>query len=206
MKSDGTLDTGVVTSKAVFGAPCWVSLTTRDLGAAQSFYSAVLGWRWAPGTLLGEQYRVASVAGVPVAGVAQVDFVANTAVAWTAFFAVASADDTVSRSQERGGTTAVGPISLPPGRAALLADRDGAVFGIWEGDLMSGWERWRNAAPSFIRLHTRDAFDAAIFYGEVLGWASSVPGCSRTRRNERYGPPADCCAPYRSWPRRGRPA
>jgi len=177
MKSDGILDTGVVTSKAVFGAPCWVSLTTRNMQVAQSFYSAVLGWRWAPGTRLGEQYRVASVAGVPVAGVAQVDLVANTAVAWTAFFAVVSADETVSRSQERGGTTAVGPISLPPGRAALLADRDGAVFGIWEGDLVSGWERWRNAAPSFIRLHTRDAFDAAIFYGEVLGWASSVPGC-----------------------------
>ncbi|MEU6273933.1 VOC family protein [Streptomyces populi] len=177
MKSDGTLNTDVVTSQSVFGAPCWVSLTTRDLRRAQDFYSAVLGWRWAPGSRLGEHYRVASVAGVPVAGVSEVDFVARTAVAWTAFFAVASADETVARSQERGGTTAVGPISLPPGRAALLADRDGAVFGIWEGDLVSGWERWRNAAPSFIRLHTRDAFDAAIFYGEVLKWATPEPGC-----------------------------
>jgi predicted enzyme related to lactoylglutathione lyase len=95
---------------------------------------------------------------------------------WTPYFAVASADETVSRSQERGGTTAVGPISFPPGRAALLADRDGAVFGIWEGELVAGWEEWRRAAPVFVRLHTRDAFDAAIFYAEVLEWASSAPG------------------------------
>jgi predicted enzyme related to lactoylglutathione lyase len=177
MKSDGTLDPGVVTSQSVNGAPCWVSLTTRDLQAAEGFYTAVLGWEWSGGTRMGDQYRIARVAGIPVAGIAEIDFVARTAVAWTPFFAVASADKTVSRSQERGGTTAVGPISLPPGRAALLADRDGAVFGIWEGELVSGWERWRNAAPSFVRLHTRDAFDAAIFYGEVLGWASSAAGC-----------------------------
>ncbi|MCX5008052.1 VOC family protein [Streptomyces sp. NBC_00638] len=175
MKSDGTLHPGVVTSQSVFGAPCWVSLTTRDLRTAEGFYTAVLGWQWASGARMGDQYRIARVNRVPVAGVAEVDFVARTAVAWTPFFAVASADETVSRSQERGGTTAVGPISLPPGRAALLADRDGAVFGIWEGDLVAGWERWRNAAPSFVRLHTRDAFDAAIFYGEVLGWASADP-------------------------------
>ncbi|MET8131574.1 MULTISPECIES: VOC family protein [unclassified Streptomyces] len=177
MKSDGTLPTGVVTSQSVFGAPCWVSLTTRDLRAAERFYTAVLGWRWASGTRMGDQYRIARVAGIPVAGISEVDFVARMGVAWTPYFAVASADETVSRSQERGGTTAVGPISLPPGRAALLADRDGAVFGIWEGALVSGWERWRSAAPAFIRLHTRDAFDAAIFYGEVLGWESGVPGC-----------------------------
>ncbi|WP_028804135.1 VOC family protein [Streptomyces sp. 142MFCol3.1] len=177
MKSDGTLKREVVTSRSVFGAPCWVSLTTRDLRAAEAFYHAVLGWEWRSGTRMGDQYRVARVNGIPVAGVSEVDFVAQTAVAWIPYFAVSSADETVSRSQERGGTTAVGPISLPPGRAALLADRDGAVFGIWEGELVSGWEAWRHAAPAFVRLHTRDAFDAAIFYGEVLGWASAAPGC-----------------------------
>ncbi|MER6370912.1 VOC family protein, partial [Streptomyces mirabilis] len=80
-----------------------------------------------------------------------------------------------------GGTTAVGPISFPPGRAALLADRDGAVFGIWEGELVAGWEEWRRAAPVFVRLHTRDAFDAAIFYAEVLEWASSDPRSCEVR-------------------------
>lgn len=172
--------TEVVSTHSVFGAPCWVSLTSRDLEATQEFYGAVLGWSWRPARL-GDRFRVALADDVPVAGIAAVASMWQMAVAWTPYFAVPSADEAAARVQERGGTTAVGPLSLPPGRAALLADRDGATFGIWEGELMSSWETWRRAAPTFIRLHTRDAFDAAMFYGEVLDWASERPGCCEVR-------------------------
>ncbi|MEU5099224.1 VOC family protein [Streptomyces sp. NPDC020996] len=168
--------TSVVSSHSVFGAPCWVSLTSRDLRATEEFYTAVFGWRWR-GAKLGEHFRIALADGTPVAGIAAVATMWQMVVTWTPYFAVPGADQAVARAQERGGTTAVGPISFPPGRAALLADRDGATFGIWEGELVSEWESWRRAAPTFIRLHTRDAFDAAIFYGEVLGWATGKPGC-----------------------------
>ncbi|MFI7382528.1 VOC family protein [Streptomyces sp. NPDC049813] len=164
----------VPASRSVSGAPCWVSLSTYDLRVAEEFYHAVLGWEWNTGAM-GDQYRFASVHGMPVAGVSAAKSIGQTSVAWTPFFAAASANETVARSHERGGTTAVGPLSFPPGRAALLADRDGAVFGIWEGALVAGWEEWRRAAPAFVALHTRNAFDAAIFYGEVLGWASGAP-------------------------------
>ncbi|WP_037679748.1 VOC family protein [Streptomyces griseus] len=166
----------VVSTHSVFGAPCWVSLTSRDLDATQDFYSAVLGWKWRRNRL-GDRFRIALADDVPVAGIAAVAVMWNMAVAWTPYFAVPDADEAVSRARERGGTAAVGPLSFPPGRAALLADRDGATFGIWEGDLMGAWENWRRAAPTFIRLHTRDAFDAAIFYGEILDWASDRLGC-----------------------------
>jgi predicted enzyme related to lactoylglutathione lyase len=175
MSSHSTLRDKVLSSDSMFGAPCWVSLTARDHTAAENFYRAVLGWEWRPARL-GEQFRVAEVDGVPVAGIAAVASRWQLAVAWTPYFAVPSADEAAARTRERGGTIAVGPISLPPGRAALLADRDGAVFGIWEGALVTGWEEWRRAARTFVRLRTRDAFDAAIFYGEVLEWASGHPG------------------------------
>lgn len=168
--------TGHVSTHSVFGAPCWVSLTSRDLAATEDFYGAVLGWRWRKARL-GDHFRVATADGVPVAGIAAVAAMWQMAVAWTPYFAVPSADDAAARVRERGGTVAVGPISLAPGRAALLADRDGATFGVWEGELVGNWEAWRRAAPAFIRLHTRDAFAAAIFYGEILDWASDVPGC-----------------------------
>lgn len=174
MSSENTPVSETPASRSVFGAPCWVSLSTYDLRVAEDFYSAVLGWEWHTGAM-GEQYRFASVNGVPVAGVSEAKSMGQTSVAWTPFFAASSANETVARSHERGGTTAVGPISFPPGRAALLADRDGAVFGIWEGALVAGWEEWRRAAPAFVALYTRNAFDAAIFYGEVLGWASDAP-------------------------------
>ncbi|MFK0158907.1 VOC family protein [Streptomyces sp. NPDC090499] len=166
----------VVSTHSVFGAPCWVSLTSRDLQTTEDFYSAVLGWRWRS-VRLGDHFRIALADGVPVAGIAAVASMWQMAVAWTPYFAVPDADEAVSRARERGGTPAVGPLSFPPGRAALIADRDGAVFGIWEGELVSNWETWRQAAPTFIRLHTRNAFDSAMFYGEVLGWASDKPGC-----------------------------
>ncbi|MFF2518623.1 VOC family protein, partial [Streptomyces sp. NPDC058086] len=106
MKSDAALHGEVTTSHSVFGAPCWASLTMRGLQAAEEFYHAVLGWEWHTGATVGDQYRVASVHEVPVAGISEVNFGVN---AWTPYFAVANADETVSRSQERGGTTAVGP-------------------------------------------------------------------------------------------------
>lgn len=178
MNHDSTPTLGaphVFSTDSVFGAPCWVSLTSRDLRTTEEFYGAVLGWEWRLGKL-GEHFRIALSDGAPVAGIAAIATMWHMAVAWTPYFAVPSADEAVSRVQERGGTAAVGPLSFPPGRAALLADRDGATFGIWEGRLFSDWETWRRSAPAFVRLHTRDAFDAAIFYGQVLDWASGRPG------------------------------
>ncbi|MCS0636731.1 VOC family protein [Streptomyces sp. LP05-1] len=167
---------GVTSSGAVFGAPCWVNLMTRDLRAAQEFYAAVLGWRFRPARL-GDEFTVATVDGKPVAGISALATSLQVAVAWTPYFAVRDADETAARIRERSATVAVGPVAFIMGRAALAADRDGAVFGIWEGQLYAGWETWRAAAPAWVRLHTRDAFEAAIFYGEVLDWASESPGC-----------------------------
>ncbi|MEU3948853.1 VOC family protein [Streptomyces sp. NPDC029526] len=172
--------TDVVSTHAVYGAPCWVSLTSRDVKTTEEFYSAVLGWQWRPARL-GDPFRVALADGSPVAGLAAVATMWQMAVVWTPYFAVRSADEAVSRVQERGGTLAVGPLSLPPGRAALLADRDGAGFGIWEGELFTDWLTWHRAQPVSIRLHTRDAFDAAIFYGEVFDWGTQGPDLCEVR-------------------------
>ncbi|RPE40710.1 putative enzyme related to lactoylglutathione lyase [Streptomyces sp. Ag109_O5-1] len=174
--ADSSGATDAVSTRSVFGAPCWVSLSSRDLDATQDFYGAVLGWQWRTARL-GDRFRTALADGVPVAGIAEMATTWQMAVAWTPYFAVANADEAVAHFRERGGTVAVGPISFPPGRAALLADRDGARFGVWQGKLVTEWEAWRQAAPTFITLHTRDAFDAAIFYGEALDWASDLPGC-----------------------------
>ncbi|WP_405945822.1 VOC family protein [Streptomyces prunicolor] len=163
-----------VSTRSVFGAPCWVSLTSRDVDTTEAFYEAVFGWKWRSASL-GDRFRIATANDMPVAGLAAVASMWQVAVAWTPYFAVPDADVAAARVRERGGTVAVGPLSFPPGRAALLGDRDGATFGIWEGDLIRGWETWRRSAPAFVRLRTRDAFDAAIFYGEVLDWASADP-------------------------------
>jgi predicted enzyme related to lactoylglutathione lyase len=158
-------------------APCWVNLMTRDLGAAQEFYRAVLGWSFRPGKL-GQEFSVARRGDVPVAGIGAMATAYRVAVAWTPYFAVPDANAAASRIRERSGTVAVGPLALGKGRGALAADRDGAVFGIWERtEPAASPPAPDDRSHAWLRLHTRNAFDAAIFYGEVLGWASGHPGC-----------------------------
>lgn len=178
--------------RPVSGAPCWVSLATCDMVAAQEFYGPALGWTFRPGRL-GEDFCVALSDGVPVAGIGAVSRRLGVAVAWTPFFGVGNADAAASRVRERGATLAVGPIALGDGRAALAADPGGATFGLWEGSVHSSWHAVHGSPPARLELRTRDAFAAALFYGEVLEWASDRPGrCEVDYRDDavtvEYGP------------------
>lgn len=158
----------------VCGTPCWVNLMTRNLRVTQDFYSAVLGWEFRPGSL-GTGFSVAFAHGRPVAGMGEVAGGRPVAGSWTPYFAVADADATAARVRERGGTVAVGPVRFPLGRGAVAADRDGAVFGFWEGRALR-WSDEHGNPPAFLELRTRDAFDAAIFYAQIFDWASGEPG------------------------------
>ncbi|MEV6955847.1 VOC family protein [Streptomyces sp. NPDC051183] len=156
----------------------------RDLETSQRFYGAVAGWRFRPARL-GEAFSVAELDGVPVAGIGALATDLGVAVAWTPYFAVDDANVAVDRIRERSGTIAVGPVSFESGgRAALVADRDGAVFGIWEGRVSSSWRVGAGPAPAWLELRTRNAFESAIFYGEVLEWATERPGCCEVSYEE----------------------
>lgn len=171
---------GMASSAEVIGAPCWVSLMARDLKASQDFYGAVLGWSFHQGKL-GDEFSVAFKDGSPVAGIGALAPRLQMAISWTPYFAVANVDVSASRIRERSGTVAVGPLAFPLGRGALAADRDGAVFGIWEGARIPDWQSGHKDAPAWLLLRTRSALEAAIFYGEVLDWASEHPGCCDVR-------------------------
>lgn len=158
-------------SRPASGAPCWVSLMARDLGAAQEFYGAVLGWTFRP-TQLGDDFSVALADGSAAGGIGALAPSLQAAVAWTPYFAVGNADTAAARIRERGATVAVGPLAMNTGRATLAADPDGAVFGFWEGRTVAGWSVGRGGAPARLELRTRDAFAAAIFYAGVLTWGS----------------------------------
>ncbi|MER7665775.1 VOC family protein [Streptomyces sp. NPDC096193] len=168
----------VLVAADVMGAPCWLSLATRDRPAAERFYGAVLGWTFRQGRF-GRAFSVAEVDGVPVAGIGAVAAEFAVPVAWTPYFAVDDADEVVTRVRERGGTLAVGPVSYPPGgRAALAADPHGAAFGVWDGDVLAEWSVSLPRSPAWLELLTVDAFDAAIFYGEAMGWGQEATnGC-----------------------------
>lgn len=176
---------GAGTRDPARGAPCWVSLAARDLEAPEKFYGSVLGWEFRA-TTLGERFAVALSDGRPVAGIAALAADLQVAVAWTPYFAVRQADEAAARIRERSATVALGPLAFSAsGRAVLAADRDGAVFGVWDGRMPGGWQTWRDEGPVVLRLRTRDAFEAAIFYGGVLEWADKRPdACAVAYEND----------------------
>ncbi|MFI1969242.1 bleomycin resistance protein [Streptomyces cinnamoneus] len=162
------------TDRAGLGAPCWVSLLTGDLTAAQNFYGAVMGWTFRKGSL-GEGFAVALKDGKPAAGMGDVATRMGVPVSWTCYFAIDDADLVSSRVRERGGTVAVGPLAVGKGRVVLAADPAGAVFGFWQGENLPGWRIGGGEAPAWLELRTRDAFAMAMFYGEIFDWAVDRP-------------------------------
>ncbi|MET9319610.1 VOC family protein [Streptomyces sp. NPDC003038] len=175
----------VLVAADVPGAPCWLSLMARDLEAAERFYGAVLGWTFQRGAFA-RAFTVAERDGVPVAGIGAMAVELAVPVAWTVYFAVEDADAAVAGIRARGGTVGVGPVSYPPrGRAALATDPGGAAFAVWEGGILSEWRVGEGGeAPAWLELHTRNAFDAAVFYGEVLQWAAGDAGCCEASYEE----------------------
>jgi predicted enzyme related to lactoylglutathione lyase len=49
---------------------------------------------------------------------------------WLAYFAVDDTDAVVERAQASGGRLTFGPMDIPAGRFAVLADQHNAIFGI----------------------------------------------------------------------------
>jgi predicted enzyme related to lactoylglutathione lyase len=153
-----------------------VSLSARDLPAAQEFYGAAFGWAFTPGVQGQGSYVVALADGLPVAGLVESagTMGVDLPVVWTAYFAADSADDVAARIRERGGTVAVGPLAFGRGRMAWSADPVDAAFCIYEGPVDVGWHTGRGAsAAAWLELHTRDPFASALFYGEVFQWDAS---------------------------------
>ncbi|GAB2606076.1 VOC family protein [Streptomyces capparidis] len=148
----------------------------RDLDAAQSFYGALLGWQFKPGPHRLGAYVLAIADGDPVAGIGAMAQDLGFPVSWTAYFSTTDANRTAERVRERGATVAVGPVDFVTGRVAWAADPAGAAFGCWEGDMDPGWAVRRSPGHlAWLELRTRDAFAAAMFYGEVFGWDRADP-------------------------------
>lgn len=157
------------------GVPCWVETLQADPRAAIAFYAGLFGWEAAgPGPMpdAGGAYYVARVAGQDVAGIATLPNGSNASPAWTTYVRVDDADAAAARAKRAGGVVIVAPFdALPAGRAAVLADPGGAVFGVWQAGTREG-AQLVNApnAWAMSTLRTSDLNGAANFYEALFGW------------------------------------
>ncbi len=174
------------------GNPCWYELTTSKNGLkpAEDFYAAILGWTFQDSGMKGFDYHLAQSDGDTVAGVMPPhDEGENIPPHWMIYFAVADADAFVDAARAAGATVRRGPNDVPgTGRFALLADPQGASFGILQPDtskmsdaeiakIKRGEGAFQQTKPghgAWNELMSTDPAAAFAFYSKLLGWTKGA--------------------------------
>jgi predicted enzyme related to lactoylglutathione lyase len=160
------------------GVPCWVDTSQPDPQAALGFYSGLFGWEFEnvmPADSPGD-YFIARLGGGTVAAVGSIPEGLPPTAMWNTYVWVESADETASKARAAGGGVQMEPFDvMDAGRMAVLTDREGAAFCVWQANTHQG-ARIVNEPGSltFNGLHTRDLEGAKSFYGSVFGWTTLV--------------------------------
>ena len=157
---------------APLGAPCWIDLTSSDLGRAQDFYGAVFGWTFESAGPEYGGYVNAAKDGHPVAGLMANDPQWQSPDRWTTYFHTADINATMSAVTAAGGSSCIEPMEvLAKGFMSMATDPAGAPFGLWQPLDHLGFEVLGEAgAPVWHQLTTRNYQSAVDFCREVLGW------------------------------------
>lgn len=156
------------------GDPDWIELRTPDMGTAAAFYSALFGWSWQAADTSGDNdYRIATVAGRPVAGLTATRDDAHDCAIWTVTFRVDDVDQSVANLEPAGGM-----LEYPPGAMEIfgplehIRDASGALATIWQSPPRGSRHITTTGigAPVGYELMARRYIAAINFYRELFGW------------------------------------
>jgi predicted enzyme related to lactoylglutathione lyase len=161
------------------GVPCWVATIHPDPEKAVSFYTELFGWD-ATNLMppeLPSKFFVCTLRGRDVAAVgSERGGGAPSVPAWDTYISAESADDTVAKVTDVGGSVVMEPFDLlDAARMAVVADPAGAVFGVWQPGEHRGAQLVNEpGAWSMSQLNTRDPEAAKAFYGAVFSWETDT--------------------------------
>ena len=156
------------------GVPCWVDTSQPDPEAAVVFYRGLFGWELedampagAPGS-----YFIGRIRGGDVAAIGSIPEGASPVAMWNTYVWVADADETAAKARAAGGGVVSEPFDvMDAGRMAVLTDREGAAFCVWQAKNHKGAKVVNeHGSLNFNGLATRDLEAAKAFYGAVFGW------------------------------------
>ncbi|MGE0798808.1 MAG: VOC family protein [Lautropia sp.] len=164
------------------GTPCWYELGTGDLDAAVKFYGQLFGWSIEGAGMPGMDYRLASSGNDRVAGLmSNRDQAGPPPPNWTIYLTVADCDAACAQVTKLGGKVHVPATEIPnTGHFAVLADPQGAVFGVLTPLPMDGQESQGGAFNqraaghgAWHELMTTRPEQALTFYASLFGWRPS---------------------------------
>jgi predicted enzyme related to lactoylglutathione lyase len=118
------------------GTLTWNELATKDVGAAKRFYGELLGWTYdeidmdGAGVYTTIKNGDRSNGGIRAQGPEE----ERVRPHWLPYFGVVSCDESAAQAQKVGGTVLLPTVRVPAGGFAVVADPQGAVFAIFEGE------------------------------------------------------------------------
>ncbi|MER8222187.1 VOC family protein [Streptomyces sp. NPDC094143] len=160
----------MLTTRYVTGAPNWIDLATPDIDGATVFYEALFGWRFRPGGPEVGGYGLFQLGGRTVAGGMRTT-PEQGPPSWTVYFLTPDADATAEAARQARGSVLLPPMDVQDlGRTAILADRAGVPFGLWQPGRTRGLDVvGESGSLCWAELYTADVPAAAAFYHSVLG-------------------------------------
>ena len=154
----------------------WTELLCNDANAAAAFYGRILPWASQPFGPGSDYLVFTGNGGAPLAGNMSLPAEARamgTAPHWRAYIGTDDVDAIVVQASRLGARILEAPRDLPGvGRAALLADPEGARFGVYRPQ-----DSATPPEPAFTwyELAARSRESALAFYQQLFGWKLARP-------------------------------
>lgn len=152
----------------------FAELVTPDLASAKRFYGTLFGWTFRDQASAMAPRAEAYIDGVAVAGLSERRLRQGETrqPAWLSVMAVADVDAADRIALAKGARVLAGPLEVPGrGRLAVLADPQGAVFGVMSSRRDDGQEAL--PAPGewiWHTLFTNDHDAAVSFYQDLVDY------------------------------------
>jgi predicted enzyme related to lactoylglutathione lyase len=115
------------------GTFCWNELSSRDVPAAEKFYTSLLGWTVADSSATDMPYKEFKVGDKSVGGLMAVPPGVPEEVPshWMAYITVDDVDECASKVESLGGKVEYGPEDIPKvGRFCVIQDPTGGMVGL----------------------------------------------------------------------------
>lgn len=151
------------------GMPYWIDLTTSDLRKASHFYSEILGWEIEE---LADDYRLARIQGLPVAGLVQRPEESQQPDTWVTYFQTDDISTSLRKIVDNGGRVLLEATQVRLGEMAVVVDSSGAMFGLiqpaGEDSFIAAGEP---GTPVWHELTATTSYEQALeFYPAMFGW------------------------------------
>jgi predicted enzyme related to lactoylglutathione lyase len=157
----------------------WHELFCNDAGAAASFYARIMGWQAQPFSPGSPYLLFAGKGGRALAGAMALSDEARalgTVPHWRGYIGASDVDAIVAKASRLGARILEPARDMPAvGRAAMLADPEGARFGVFRPLNDTGASAPGESGFAWCELAARSRETALAFYQQLFGWELRAP-------------------------------